>query len=102
MRRVYYAFLLRLLSHAVVVHTAVITLSIFALSQVVSIPNIWANLMQVKVGEMVNFFIGALANTQLVVIVWLSLIALTIASLIVRLFRSNRFHVEMDREAEWV
>ncbi len=102
MRRVYYAFLLRLLSHAVVAHAAVITLSFFTLSQMVSIPNVWANLMQVKVGEIVSFFLGALAGTQFVVILCLSLITVTIISLVARLFKSNRFQVEMDGEAEWV
>ena len=102
MRRVYYAFCLRLLSHPLAVHGAIIAVGIFALSQVVSIPSVWANLMQVKVGEVVGFFLGALSNTQFVVLLLLAVIMAATLSLTVNLFRNRRFDMAMEREAEWV
>ncbi len=101
MRRVYYAFFLRGVTHPLSVHAAVILVGIFALSRAVSIPNIWANLMQVKVGEMADFFLGALSNTQFVVILWLAVVALAFLSLTLRLFKDRRLDMVMEREAEW-
>ena len=50
MRRVYYIFALRLILHPIFFHALLLGLSIFALSRVVSIPNVLVNLMDIKVG----------------------------------------------------
>lgn len=102
MRRIYYAFLLRAILHPLSVHSAVIMAGMFALSRTVSIPDVWANLMQVKVGEMIAFFVGALLNTQAVVIMWLAVIMAAFLSLTIGLLRDQRFKSTLDREAEWV
>lgn len=101
MRRVYYAFVLRTLWHPLSVHLAVISIGVFALSRAVSIPDVWANLMQVKVGEMVDFFVGAFLNTQFAVILWLVVIVAASTSLIVGLLRDQRLKHVLSREAEW-
>lgn len=101
MRRVYYAFFLRGLTHPLSVHAVVIAIGVFALSRTVSIPNVWANLMQVRVGEMVDFFLGALTNTQFVVILWLSVVMIAFLSLTFRLFKDRRLGMVGEREAEW-
>ncbi len=101
MRRVYYAFFLRQVTHPVFLHAALLLISLFALSRVVSVPDVLANLMQVKVGEVLQFFLGALLNTGTLTIVWLAIIIVTVASLIWRLFRDRRF-VHIANRAEWV
>lgn len=99
MRRVYYVFALRLALHPIFFHSLLLGLSIFALSRVVSIPNVLLNLMNVKVGEIAQFFIGALLNTQAVTIIWLAIITLTSCSLLWRLVRGHNFSLE--RKTEW-
>jgi hypothetical protein len=101
MRRVYYAFVLRTLWHPLSVHLAVISIGVFALSRAVSIPDVWANLMQVKVGEMMNFFVGAFLNTQFAVILWVAVIAAALISLTVGMLREQRLKHVLGREAEW-
>ena len=99
MRRVYYIFALRLILHPIFFHALLLGLSIFALSRVVSIPNVLSNLMNVKVGEVVEFFIGALLNTQAITIVWLTIITLISLSLLWRLTRGHNF--DFNRKTEW-
>lgn len=99
MRRVYYIFALKLVTHPVFSHSLLLGVSIFALSRVVSIPNILLNLMDVKVGELAEFFIGALLSTEVVTIVWLTIITLTFCSLLWRILKGHTF--DFDRKTEW-
>lgn len=89
-RRTYYIYALRQLSHPVVSHGVVLVSSFFVLSQTVSIPNIWANMLEVKVGELADFFIGSLLNTQQLVLLILGVMAVTAFSLTWRLFSARK------------
>ena len=99
MRRVYYAFALRLALHPIFFHALLLGLSIFALSRVVSIPNILVNLMDVKVGELAQFFVGAFLYTETITIVWLTIILLTFSSLLWRMVKGHTF--DFNRKTEW-
>ncbi len=99
MRRVYYIFALRLILHPIFFHALLLGLSIFALSRVVSIPNVLVNLMDIKVGEVAEFFIGAFLYTEAITIVWLIIITLTSVSLLWRLTRGQNFF--FNRKTEW-
>ena len=99
MRRVYYTFALRLALHPIFFHALLLGLSIFALSRVVSIPNILMNLMDVKVGELAQFFIGAFLYTEAITIVWVAIITFTSLSLLWRLTRGHNF--DFNRKTEW-
>lgn len=99
MRRVYYAFALRLALHPIFFHALLLGLSIFALSRVVSIPNVLRNLMNVKVGESAQFFIDAFLSTDAVTIIWIAIITLTSLSLLWRLTRGHNFN--FNRKTEW-
>lgn len=102
MRRVYYVFALKIVTHPIFFHSFLLGLSIFALSRLVSIPNVLLNLMNVKVGEVAQFFLGALLNTQAVTILWLAIITLTSCSLLWRLIRGHNGHsFNFDRKTEW-
>lgn len=102
MRRVYYAFCLRLLGHPVSIHSAIIVMSFLVLSQAISIPSIWSNLMTVKVGEVAGYLWAALSSTQFAVQILLSIMAAATISLTINLLRSRRFEIVEEREAEWV
>lgn len=84
------------------VHSAIIVTSFVVLSQAISIPSIWANIMQIKVGEVAGYLLGSLGNTQFAVQILLSIMAATTISLIVNVARSRRFEILGEREAEWV
>lgn len=99
MRRVYYAFLLRQLSHPLFLHAVLLSVSLFAFTRIVSVPDVLANLMEVRVGEVAHFFLGALFNTEADTILWLLAIALISGSLLRRLLKDQRF--ELPAEAEW-
>lgn len=100
MRRVYYAFLLRKMSHPLFLHLGLLGVSFFALSKAVSIPDVFKNLMAVEVGQVLAFFTGAILHTGTVTIIWLSIISLTLVSLLWRLFKGRRFDV--GHKMEWV
>lgn len=102
MRRVYYAFCLRFLTHPVSIHSAIIAASFVILSQAISIPSIWHNLMAVKVGEAAGYLLAALSSTQFAVQLLLSIMAAAMISLIIKLLRSRRFEMVQEREAEWI
>ncbi|MEX2340697.1 MAG: hypothetical protein WD605_00035 [Candidatus Paceibacterota bacterium] len=99
MRRVYYIFALKVATHPIFTHSLLLGISIFALSRVVSIPNVLLNLMEVKVGETAHFFFSALLNTQSATIVWLAIITLTTLSLLWRLLGGHSFN--LGRKTKW-
>lgn len=96
MRRVYYAFFLRQATHPFAVHGAIIALCLLALARAVSIPNVWANMMEVKVGELVGFWTGALIGTEIWTILLLAATSIASVSLIWRLLSGRgRFDLDM-------
>lgn len=101
MRRVYFAFALRLMKRPMVSHGLIFIVALIALTQAVSVPSVLANLMQVKVGETFSFFWNALMNTTSLTVVLVLILALTSLSFLVRLFRDRGF-TGFDREMEWV
>ena len=81
MRRVYYIFTLRAVKHPLFSHGVVMGASFFLLSQAVSIPNIWVNMLEVKVGDLAQFWIGAFLNTGALTLVLLTLLLVAALSL---------------------
>ena len=98
MRRVYYAFALRTVIHPVFVHALVLSVSGYLLAQVVSVPDVISNFMQVRVGDAFAFFYNALLNTQTATVVLLAVIVATVLSMLWRSL-SNR-QVVWDSEGE--
>ncbi len=89
MRRVYYAFCLRWLKHPIVSHGAVLAFSFFLLTRVVSVPDVWRNLMEVEVGMVANYLFSALVNSEAATWILLGLMALTIVSMVWKLFKEQ-------------
>lgn len=87
MRRVYYVYALRLAKHPYFVHTTVMVLGFIALSSVVSIPNVWANMLEVRVGDLARFWGNAFLNTGVLNLTLIGVIVLAGLSLPLRLRR---------------
>ena len=81
MRRVYYIYTLRHLKHPLSVHSAVVAVCLLVLSRVVSIPDVFANMLEVRVGELANFWINAFLNTRTMTLVLVGVIMLMALSL---------------------
>lgn len=94
MRRVYYIYTLRLLKHPVTVHVAVVLAGLFLLSRIVSLPNVWANMLSVRVGDLAHFWINAFSTTESVTLIVVAVIVMAVLSLPWRL-RSQHQLMEM-------
>lgn len=90
MRRVYYIFALRLLKHPLTTHSFLAFLCLMALSRVVSIPDVWRNMLDVKVGELAQFWISAFFNADGIAMMLTILIVFALASLPWRWWRAYR------------
>ena len=90
MRRAYYIYVFRQMTRPVFTHGLVLFISFVALSRTISIPNIWSNMLNVRVGELADFFIGSLLHTRSLVLLLLGVMIFTALSLGWRLFSVRR------------
>ncbi|MCB9819474.1 hypothetical protein H6789_02090 [Candidatus Nomurabacteria bacterium] len=81
MRRVYYAYALRCIKHPVVSHSAVFVIVFVMFTKVVSVPDVWRNMMEIKVGEVLGFLTSALLNTDSLTWFLLGLMFVTLVSM---------------------
>ncbi len=100
MRRVYYAFVLRRLKHPLVSHSIVLMLSLFMFTRVVSVPDVWRNMMEIKVGEVLGFLTGALINTDFMTWSLLTLMSVTLISMFWKTLREHNESLYTD-EGSW-
>ena len=84
MRRVYYAYALRLILRPVVAHGTLVAASIFFLTYFVSFPNIFANMLEVKVGELHTYFIDSMLHTEIWTVVLFGFAVVNILVLFLR------------------
>ena len=85
MRRVYYAYALRLATHPVTLHAFVLVLSVFALSRLTHVAAIINNIMGVKVGDLGGYIFNTLVNAEFLTLVCVGVIFFTLLSLPLRL-----------------
>jgi hypothetical protein len=97
MRRVYYTFALKTALSPALLHGLILCASFYVLTLVVSVPDVWANLMQVPVGNVFTFFLGALKHTQTVTLVLLAVMSLTLFSILRRIVMMRQVMLEVDR-----
>lgn len=64
MRRVYYTYALRMVTHPVTVHGAVIATCLFVMSYFVSYVDVFRNIMHVELGNVVPYILGSLMKTE--------------------------------------
>lgn len=97
MRRVYYAFLIDKLKHPVVSHSIVLAVSFFLFTRVVSVPSVWKNLMEIKVGEVLSYLTQALIHTDVFTWSLLVLMSVTLVSMFWKTARDNNHNFIGDR-----
>jgi hypothetical protein len=85
MRRVYYAFALRLATHPFTVHTAILVLSVFALSRLTHVAAIFNNFRSIQVGNADTFFLNMLMHAEFWTLVCTGIVFFTLLSLPFRL-----------------
>jgi len=100
MRRVYYAYALRQLKHPVVSHSAVFVVALFMFTKVVSVPDVWRNMMEIKVGEVFGFLTSALLNTDSLTWFLLALMSFTLVSMFWKTLREHNEALYTD-EGGW-
>lgn len=64
MRRVYYAYAIRLLMSRATAYLAALALALIVFAQMVSVSAVFHNMLSVRVGEIHRFFISAFLNTE--------------------------------------
>ncbi len=89
MRRVYYAFVLRQIKHPFVSHSVVLVLSFFMFTKVVSVPDVWRNMMEIKVGEVLGYLTRALIHTDSLTWFLLALMSITLISMFWKTLREQ-------------
>ncbi|MEX0917888.1 MAG: hypothetical protein WDZ93_01925 [Candidatus Paceibacterota bacterium] len=85
MRRIYYAYGLRLLLHPLTAHGAFVAVCAVLLTRFVSFPNVIANILEVKVGEVHQYILGAALQTEVWTVVLVVFIVLNIVWMYSRL-----------------
>lgn len=85
MRRVYYAYTLRLATHTVTLHLALLVGSAFLMTQFVSFKNVLANVSNIKVGQLGSYTWSALVSTEIWTILLIGLIIFAALSLRIQL-----------------
>ncbi len=81
MRRVYYIYTLRLLKHPLTINSAIVAMGLLVLSRTVSLPDVWSNMLGVRVGDLAHFWINAFATTEAMTIVLVAVMVLALLSL---------------------
>lgn len=81
MRRVYYAFALKVVTHPLVAHGALLVVSLFILTRLVNVASIVQNISNVKVGYLDNFILNSLTHTDMVTLSVFGIVCFTLLSL---------------------
>lgn len=81
MRRVYYAFAIRLGTHPLVLHSALFAASIYGLSVMVHVASIIKNLRSIQVGNLDNYVFHAFTHTDFLTLFFVGLTIFTLLSL---------------------
>jgi hypothetical protein len=85
MRRVYYAYTLKVASHPLVIHTLLLCAAAAALVSAVSVRSILHNLSTVEVGQVGTYIFNAFTHTEIWTLIFIAVIVLTLLSLRINL-----------------
>jgi hypothetical protein len=91
MRRVYYAFAIRLVTHKLLLSAVLLTLSIYGLSVMVHVASIAENLRRVQVGRLDNYVANAFLHTDVLTLLFFGLVIFSALSFNYSLLKVPRF-----------
>lgn len=95
MRRVYYAFALRLGTSPLMIHGLLLGASMYTLSMIISIPSILNNIKGVRVGDLDNYIFNTVLNTEFWTLALIGIIFFTVLSLNFSLKTPKHQHMQM-------
>jgi len=81
MRRVYYAYTLRIVLHPLVIHAALFAVAIYGLSVVLHVASIIKNLRAIPVGNLDTYIYNAFMNAEFFTFVFIGIGIMTLLSL---------------------
>ncbi len=81
MRRIYYIYGVRLLTHPLVAHVFILGLSMFIFARLVHVAAVYRNMMHVEIGELGGYVFRAFTHADIPTLLALGLIIFTILSL---------------------
>lgn len=85
MRRVYYAFALRVATHPLLIHVALLVLSVYALSRLTHVAAIVNNIMSIRVGDLGTYILNTLMQAEFLTLFCTGVVFFTLLSLPFRL-----------------
>jgi len=85
MRRVYYAFALRVATHPLAVQALVLFVSVYALSRLIHVAAIINNIGSLQVRELGRYIFNTLTHTEFLTLLCFSIVFFTLLSLPLRL-----------------
>ena len=80
MRRVYYAFALRLGTHPLLLNSVLLTVSVYGLSVMVNVASIFRNLRIMQVNRLDNFAANAILHTDTLTLLFFGLVIFSMLS----------------------
>jgi hypothetical protein len=80
MRRVYYAFALRLGTHKITLSLVLLAVSVYGLSVMVHVASIIENIRRVQVGRLDNYIVNAFLHTDVLTILFFGLVVFSLLS----------------------
>jgi len=95
MRRVYYTFGIRVVTHTTTLHVAVLTAAVYALGYFVHVAAVFHNVARVPVGDVAGYLTHAAMNTEGITLLVLGVVILAALSLpmqLPRIHRTSRVH----------
>ncbi len=81
MRRVYYAFALRLGTHPLVLHGVLFVASVYGLSVMVNVASIIENIRNMQVGNLDTYIYNAFTHTDVITLFFVGLVFFSLLSL---------------------
>lgn len=92
MRRVYYAYALKMATHPIAFHIVLLILSAYALVSLVSVSNILRNMLSTRLEDLATYIMHAFMHANVPTLISVSVILLTLISLRIniRMLRSSR------------
>jgi len=96
MLRIYYAFGIKLAFDPLTLNSLFLVFCVCILSKIVSVPDVWANMLDVQVGELMGFLWDAVVSTEIATQVILGLVASAGFTLFFQLRQAFR-HIQFKR-----
>jgi hypothetical protein len=96
MRRVYYAFGIKLLTHRVTLHAFVFTLGLYGLGVMVHVASFIQNLKSMQLQYVDNFMFNALTHTDVYTLLFVGIVVFSALSFNFSLLRVPKYHRRMQ------